>query len=547
VKGRAWAFLGVAAGALIANGLVAPAGADPLTPLIFDQNRADKPAAPAPEPAMRQPALGESASQPQRVAFTVSRVTVSGTSLPTDEIDAVTRAYVGKEIDRAGLQRIADALSAFYAQSDIALYTVTVPDQDFADGVLHIVVYEGYVAHVELHGETSGDLDLMKSYAERLTAERPLHKSTLQRYISLMRDIAGVTLDVQMMRGDEPGAALMSVGVTTVDHKFSFGLGDQGTSALGLYQLQADAEFYGLLREGEVTHLSVSAPTVFDRYQYVALTEALPVDSDGDTVQLGGSYLHTRPKGTTIDGHADTLQLVVSRALIRSFDENLIASVSVDALDSANAAIGNILATDHIRAVRLLGSYSLSDPKSYLSVTATAALGIAGAGASTGSVYAGAPGFRKVGLQAQYNYMLDDDWIARVHVTGQLSGNALPASELYAFGGANLGAAFPTASVFGDSIAGGRGEIAWRPVFLPDTVKGSEIYGFVDGGAAWLRARPLFGAFHESLASAGGGVRVAIGQKTVVGIEGASAIVAGAPGIHTGDWRVTFSLTTKVQ
>ena len=188
-------------------------------------------------------------------------------------VDAITRPFVGKDVDRKGLQRITDALSALYAQSDIALYTVTVPGQDFAGGVLRIQVYEGYVEHVELHGETSGDLDLMKSYAEHLTAERPLHKSTLQRYVSMMRDVAGVTLDVQMMRGEEPGAALMSVGVTTVDHKFSFGLGDQGTSALGLYQIQADAEFYSLLREGEVTHLTVSVPTVFERYQFVALTE----------------------------------------------------------------------------------------------------------------------------------------------------------------------------------------------------------------------------------------------------------------------------------
>lgn len=520
-----------------------------LSPLIVDQNRADKNRA-APLPQM--PVLAPVQAPPQGAApaaafvpFTLRRVEVAGSSLLPEELAAATQSFVGTSIDGAALSRLTQALSALYAGSDIALYTILVPGQNFAGGDLQVVVQEGYVEHVELHGETGGDFDLIKSYGEKLVAEKPLRKSTLQRYVSFMRDVQGVTPDVQLLRGTEPGATLMSIGITTTSHKLSFAIDDQGTEALGRIQLETDAEFYSLLREGDVTRLTLSAPTQFNRFQYIALTQSQPLDGDGTTAQVGASYLRTRPKGVAIDGNAQTLQLVVSHAFVRSFDENLIASVSVDGLNASDATIGNLLSTDRTRAARFVVSYSLGTPDSFLQLTTNGSLGLAVLGARIDSAFGGDRAFRKAGLQALFNQRLSDELTLRVRAVGQYAGNRLPSSEVYALGGADIGAAFPTASVFGDSVAGGRVELGYAAPWMPQLVAGTEVYAFADGAVAWLRARPNVPAQQFDIASAGGGIRLHIGTLTTLDVEGATGIIADAPGLHTGDWRVSFALTTK--
>ncbi|HEY0105526.1 MAG TPA: POTRA domain-containing protein, partial [Rhizomicrobium sp.] len=416
----------------------------------------------------------------------VRRVEVAGSTLPPSALANATAPFVGTRLDRAGLQHLADALSARYSGSDVALYTVTVPDQDLAAGTVRLAVYEGFVEAVETHGDTRRSADLVAAYGKRLAAERPLRKSTLQRYVSFLRDIAGITADVAILRGDRPGAVRLSVRIETASRKFTLAIDNQGQTRLGPVELQMGAEFYGLLRDGERTQLSYLASAMARRLQFVALSDSQVLDDDGTVLRADLSFLRTRPQGAVGVGEAKAAQLAIAHTFLRNFDDELTASLGLDVSRASNATYGAFHSSDRLRTLRMLVSYVSSDADSYAAVTAGAGIGIDDFGAAVGPGFAGIPGFHKLTLQAVLNRALDDHLVLRLKAVAQYGADRLPSSELYTFGGSDIGAAFAPASVSGDSAAGARVELGYRAPWL----RGGELYAAVDDGAGWLRVRP---------------------------------------------------------
>src|SRR3546814_1815611 len=105
-------------------------------------------------------------------------------------VQAAFAPFIGRTRDKATIGEIASALSDTYGKGDVALYTIVVPQQNLSDGVLTLRVVEGYIDDVVITGDVKGrGLDLVRRYAARLAAEKPLrrseeHTSELQ---SLMR------------------------------------------------------------------------------------------------------------------------------------------------------------------------------------------------------------------------------------------------------------------------------------------------------------------------------------------------------------------------
>jgi hemolysin activation/secretion protein len=319
---------------------------------------------------------------------------------------------------------------------------------------------------------------------------------------------------------------------------------DMGSNPLGRVQAQAKASLYGLLREGEETALTIGLPVEVGRFQYAALSETQSVDDNGTSVSGAYGYLRTRPRHPSSAGNANTLQVLVSHPLLRSYDENLSVTGSVDGIDSSNATLGEIVADERIRALRLSASYSSTTAKSAFAASAGMNFGLNIFGARTTDPASAETRFKKAVLQASYNRLLADEWIARLRAVTQLAFCRLPVSELYALGGANFGSAFASASAFGDSALAGSAELAWHPSGLPGLLNGSEIFGFAEDGGTWYLRRRNFAARDFHLASAGFGVRIPLRSETRLEVRAANGIAADAPGIAPGKWRFGFTLTT---
>jgi hemolysin activation/secretion protein len=155
------------------------------------------------------------------------------------------------------------------------------------------------------------------------------------------------------------------------------------------------------------------------------------------------------------------------------------------------------------------------------------------------------PDFRKLVLQASYNHLLGDAWVVRLRAASQIAFDKLPVSELYALGGPDFGRAFLQSTALGDSALAESVEIGFDPKDLPGLLAGTEVFGFADNGDTWYRARSPSPPVHETLASAGVGVRFPIGTRTRLELQAANALTADGPGLKSGGWRFLFAITAK--
>lgn len=463
-----------------------------------------------------------------------------GVKAPARVADAA-RPFLDKPASRETLKALANAISEAYAKSDIALYTVAIPDQDLSTGKVSVLLAEGFVEDIVY---PQGASPLIRAYAERLRKEQPLTRRGLERYLSLMRDIPGAKVDVALLRGEKAGGVTLSITPVRDASDFSFGVDNRKQAGLGAGQFRATGQLNSLLRDGDRTDLTLLSAIDLKRYRYAGLSHQTPIGSDGLTLALSTSYLDTRLKYLPIEGQAWTAGISVNYPLIRSYKRNLTISAGLDGLNSDAALLGSVLSSDHIRSLRFAMAYSLIGKKSVLAASAALSQGIDIIGAR------GTPGFTdpsytKVIARASYDHMLGKHFVGRVRAAGQYSRDRLSGNERFAIGGPDFGRAFDTAILSGDKGAAASLEMAWRP-WLAGKFVGTEVYGFIDGARIRVLERVGNPATTYDLASAGGGVRLAYTSRAAISVEGARVIDSAYAGAE-GGWAVNLGWQLKLR
>jgi hemolysin activation/secretion protein len=485
------------------------------------------------------------------VPFLLKQVTIDGSSLPAEQLSAAYRPLVGQTIDAAKLAELAEKVGAAYAASDIALYTILVPGQEFVDGKVKLMAVEGYVGAVEVRGKLRDvRRSVIRNYLRRLEVERPLRKATLQRVVSLMRDIPGFYPELSLAQGGTQGAVKLVITANEKPVQAAFGINDRGTALLGRTQGQGDIYFNGLFAGADQLHVTGVAPTNVSRFQFVSGSYATLLNDDGTTIQGNLGYLRTRPPVLEVDGELVRLRgrsvsfgAQLSHPLIRSYERNLYATLGIDGSNSHNALLGLLLSNDRARAMRTALSFSATSKRNQFS--ATASFGINGLGART------VPGqadksFRKLNLRLSESRQLGRDFVLRMNGFTQVTDDRLPGAEQIALGGDEFGRAYEAALISGDRGYAGSSELAWRPQIGTKLLQGSEFYVFGDGGHVTYRGR--FGAQETNahLASVGGGARVVLGAKAIAQVEAVRGLTNPVVYVDRKKTRVLFSLRSAI-
>ena len=516
--------------------------------VIIDQNRLDRaPAGAATKPNLTGQTSQQGSVQNQRnfTPFVLREIRVEGSTASADIVGAASRPFIGKTVDAKTLDQITQAVAASYARADVALYTVVVPEQDFSGGSLRLVVIEGYVENVVMHIQGAhGKLSLIKAYAAKMTHEKPLRRSTLERYLSLIRDIPGLAVQADFLRGDKPGAVTLALEGKQKTAEVGMAINNRGTAYLGRTQITVNVPLYSLLREGDRTELTFAAPTDISRFQYYAITHSQPIGTEGTTVTGSFGYLRTQPKGTALEGHAVLAGLQVTHPLIRSYNRQLYVTGAIDGLNSDNALLGQTIADERTRALRVALAYGKTGKKTSYSIGGTASFGLDGLGARVANPAVSETDFRKFSGRAGVDQHISPRWVVRLRGTGQVTGDRLPAAELFSLGGDEFGRGFEAAVVTGDSGYAGSAEMAFVFTQLPERFKGSEIYGFVDGGKVFVHARPGFVKTDYSLASGGFGGRLAVTKTSMLQLEAAKPLNDPFPGMDHS-WRLIASVHSR--
>jgi len=455
------------------------------TPASPQVNQAP-PSAPAIAPPLIQVASG----------FVLRKIVIDGTSsVPPATMQSAWAPALGHPVNGADISIIIQRIGMLEGKAGIALYTVSLPHQIIANGIVHIRVSEISVVHVVITGKTDHEkLGLMQAYAKNILRSRPLLRSVLERNMLLMGDLAGAQVGSQFVPvPGHPDAVQLVLSIKTVNFFGGFALNNQGTPLLDNTQSVFNFGVNNLLHEGERTQFVLGLPLNVSRYQYYGVNDTEPLGTNGLSLSLSAGELISNPVDNGSNGRAQVLGAELSYPVIRAVHTNLNFSGGLDMINSNNALLGTTLSDERTRALRFAASYN--DDRYFkginnANVSVSEGLDIFGA-KQAGPAY-GPPTFTKGNFTVERLQVLPYGLALRLAATGQFTDDRLPPSEEFDYGGPEYGQAFTAAELAGDEGVAGLAQLAHLipAAFLPKRLAGTSVFVLTDYGRIWNQDFP---------------------------------------------------------
>lgn len=529
-------------------------------PRLFDSDRLDvRPPTIGPTRAAPVPAApGAADAAPDAPIGPFTRAEITGTTvLDAPTLQRVIAPYLNRVLTREETRTLSREVGALIQARGLAIFGVVIPPQTENDGVLRLRAVEGLVAEIVIQGDTEGaDLHLIRSYAERLAAERPLSTATLERYVLLMNDIPGrrVTPALEPLDG-RPGQMRLRLTVARINVRIGFGLDNVGAFDFGRLQGFTSLGLDSLLQEGDSTRIGIGWPFDFRRFIYLVGSHRLPIGTNGAALSLSASYLQSYASTRSASsGDAATASLQFTYPIIRTALQNLTFSAGLDVLDTSQLVIGLTAADEATRVGRLGLTYTLTDGTTRAFVAgAVLSQGFDVAGARQGlPMFYGSPDFTKGSFNLGYNHALFGGlMVLRLRGLAQAAFDRLPSSELFIYGGTQIGHAFVPGVLNGDYGFAGVLTLAVPFRFVPEggrlntILRQSEAFAYVDGARVFSFSPAPMPGWNRA-ASAGFGVNMRLATDVYLQLEAARGIVAPL-GPDTDDgWRFLFTLRRQI-
>jgi hemolysin activation/secretion protein len=490
-----------------------------------------------PPPAPASPTAGAQAH------FVLAGVVIDGaTAVDETALTPLYEEYLAREIDLADVERILHRITARYRAAGFFLSRALARPQALDQGVLHITVDEGYVRQVLLRGARPGDEERLARFFTEVTHCRPLRLTTVERALLVANDLSGVHLTARLEPVDDvAGAYDLVLGVEYHRIAGFASFDNRGTESLGPWQAQLSGSISSLISAFD--RLQLSFFTTANRPSELVSTELLydtPVNSSGTRLALSVARTDLKPGGSlapqAIDGTAMRYTARVTHPLIRGRDQSLWLGAVFDALDSTESENGGPLFDDHLRVLRATANYTVNDGgnanDAYVEASqGLSVLGASRAGAAGLSRGNGRADFTKVAASLTRQQTLGEQWSLQMALAGQKAAQPLLLPEQFALGGTRFGRAYDPAEITGDDAVAGSLELRYGRFVESRLLRSYQIYAFYDVGAVWNQDVGD-GTQRQSLASVGGGMRLALPQNVAAGLEIAKALTrrVGAEG-----------------
>ncbi|HLJ64990.1 MAG TPA: ShlB/FhaC/HecB family hemolysin secretion/activation protein [Stellaceae bacterium] len=458
----------------------------------------------------------------EKVHFTLQKLVIEDAVVFTvSDFAPLYEKLIGKDVTLQQVYEVAAAITAKYGEAGYILSQALVPAQQITNGVVRLTIVEGFIDKVIFKNETGAPVDngLLQEYGAKISASRPLQASDLERYLLLMNDLPGVGARSFMQPSSAtPGAADLIVVIERKQVDGSVSVDNRGTKFIGPYQATLSGAVNNVLGLNNRTELRTTLTSPLRDLHYVDLSHEEEIDSEGTVATLGGFFSDAHP-GFTQTGLEDQdvsgwAQLV--HPLIRSRTENVSVRGRVE-INELDATQNNLLLShDNLRIARLQLAYSgidtLWNPANDLAAIELSQ-GVPVFGASAERSRPGTrASFTKVAGSASRTQPLFSNLGVLVGTTWQASGEVLPGSEEFGFGGADFGRGYDPSEIIGDSGVAGKVELQWTESLGQVWLSNVQPYAFFDAGAVWSNFQ-VPGVNSEATAtSTGAGVRADFGH-----------------------------------
>lgn len=264
-----------------------------------------------------------------------------------DQLQAVVRDALGKDLDFNGLQNLADKVSDYLQEKGYFLAHAYLPKQYLTGGVVEIAILAGRLQNV---GESVVIQGGLRIPSQRLlwiaegTAKpgEVVRKGDLERAVLLINDIPGISAISNVERGSEAGEVRLVVNANE-GPLFSgeLGMDNFGNDYTGSLRGTARFNVNDPLRFGDQLSLSVAAASDFQMGQ---VTYGWPVNYRGLRAAISyGAMSYTIGKGLAdlnSSGSSSILGAGVSYPIIRSRFLNLWGSLNYATKTLEDATFG---------------------------------------------------------------------------------------------------------------------------------------------------------------------------------------------------------------
>ncbi|QHG67205.1 ShlB/FhaC/HecB family hemolysin secretion/activation protein [Pseudomonas putida] len=470
------------------------------------------------------PPSSVSDTSPLATRFVLHKVRFEGgTVYPLSELREHYQPLIGREVSVGELQQFTERLTRRYQRDGYLLSLAYLPDQDFAEGRVHVVLVEGYVHDVRRDGDIGPAGAYLDQLLERLRAERPLTQATLDRFIGLAQRIPGVTLQADLTQAEHgDGAAQLTVHALRKPFDASVAFSDGSRDGpQGLFKVASNAQ----TRFAEQLTASVLLPPGDDHSHYQRLDYSQHLDAQGSQLLLSAARYRSEPRTPVPLEHgsqffqqieSERYAIGLRQPVIVTADEWLAVTGHVYSVSEHDKDLtGGLGRNDtYVRALSFEGDWRKVEAGRLRMVSAGVYQGLDYLGARSDADYdMDFLRFRVAGLQSD---RLFQRW--RGVLSGALywTDDRLPDSERAVFGGQNFGHGYPQDQAAGDKGWGVAYELNYSIQPGAGWVRLVQPYALLDAAQAWYNGGPFEDARMRSAAL---GVRLGDGRYGNVALE----------------------------
>lgn len=429
-----------------------------------------------------------------------------GTVYPLAETAKVYAPLIGRETNLAQLIEATRGITRRYQEDGYLLSYAFLPQQNFENGLVRVVLVEGYIKDYQQTGDIGSVSAYVDKLAQKLLAERPLTRKTFERYTTLMSRIPGLSVQAQVPPpGTTDGATHMQIQASRKPFTTSMSLVQKsrgGTQAL----LSATSNSQTSM--GEQLSVSGLFPPGEDKEHYYRVDYNQFINAEGTQLALAAERYRADPNSSVqLDGgfelkphqSIDRYSIGLSHPFIASPTESLTLGTRLYAVDQTTRykLVGFPLSFDiesNLRALAFEGDWRKADAQRLRIISGGLYQGIDGLGAKARSDLGVAKpdlDFFRLRLSGVQSDKFFDNWQGVLSGALYWSDNTLPDSERVTFGGQNFGRGYPDDQGSGDKGWGVAYEVNYSFNRTGNWVKILQPYVVVDRAKSWFNDLPV--------------------------------------------------------
>lgn len=516
------------------------------------------------------------------IRFTPRSVTFGGLKeFPAEALSPAFEPFLGREQPVAVICEIRDRAATLLRDAGYVA-AVEIPEQRIAGGDLRLEVLMAKLVAIRVRGDAGRAERTIARYLEKLTRDEVFNRYRAERYLLLARDLPGYDVRLALKSaGAGRGEVIGEVTVRRQPGELTASVQNFGSRALGRWGGLVRGQLYGLTGLGDRTTLAAFTTADLDEQQTVQVGHEFRVGGEGLTLGALLTYAWAEPElaDPALEIEAKTLLATVeaSYPLVRTQATTLRAAGGLDLIDQDVRFNGLDLSRDRLRIAFARLEFDRSDRASLGAragysgaeplwrfggrVELRQGLDLFGASPPCGPAFArctapgavppsrleGDSGATLVRFEAYGEYRPRPRLTLAAGLRAQMTGDPLMSFEQYSAGNYTIGRGYDPGSLLADRGIGVQAEIRYGSLVTPGPRKLAwQAFAFFDAARVSEAGRIPVLTGGRSLASAGGGVRAALGDG--VRFEAVLAVPLERTGFASerGDPRLLLSLTTRL-